>query len=94
MWVEVTNWVIHGVHSSEKAYLTSSERCGKTQSYLSERFMNISNLRKNIPRLFLYISLIVSTSQSIRNLTLITHANKEYMIIVRIIPMMERLNPR
>ena len=63
MWVEVTNWVIHGVHSSEKAHLTSSERCGKTQSYLSERFMNISNLRKNIPRLFLYTSLIVSTSQ-------------------------------
>ena len=46
MWVEVTHWVIHGVHSSEKAYLTSSERRGETQSYLSERFMNISNLRK------------------------------------------------
>ena len=44
--LDVTYWVIHGVHSSEKAHLTSTERCGETQSYLRERFMNISNLRK------------------------------------------------
>ena len=63
MWVEVTHRVIHGVHSSEKAYLTSSKRCGETQSYLSKRFINISNLRKNIPRWYVYIYLLVSANQ-------------------------------
>ena len=63
MWVEVTHWVIHGVHSSEKAYLTSCKRCDKTQSYLSERFMNISNLRKKYTTV-ISIYFFVSINQS------------------------------
>ena len=63
MWVEVTHWVIHGVHSSEKAYLTSCKRCDETQSYLSERFMNISNLRKKYTTV-ISIYFFVSINQS------------------------------
>ena len=63
MWVEVTHWVIHGVHSSEKAYLTSCKRCDETQSYLSERFMNISNLRKKYTTVISIYS-FVSINQS------------------------------
>ena len=63
MWVEVTHWVIHGVHSSEKAYLTSCKRCDETQSYLSERFMNISNLRKKYATVISIYS-FVSINQS------------------------------
>ena len=63
MWVEITHWVIQSVHSSEKAYLTSCDWCDETQSYLSERFMNISNLRKIYHGDFYIFVFLVSTNQ-------------------------------